>query len=376
MTSASFSLFKGETDRKPITLKLANLRRNSKLQGRFYVTEVTDKESLLVDFSVGNPQVQYSMQISQSHSVFAIPLANKASNQGYNISSSTSQKNLTSGYYFHNTSGFLTVEHVSFLNLSTNNQEIFLGDFSNQSNYVYGYFGLGNKLSITNSFIRNLYIEGSISEPIYSLNIKDMEFSLGNSSAGVYSRHKYLDFNTNDDWAFQTIGIEIFGDTYEFIQDNNVACLRVEDYFIRGPNKILEKILSRIGDNQTCYNENENYFCRCNNDYTEKYPYIHFMAEEFALFISPSSYVIFDEGLCQIMIAKSNTDEWVLGRPFFNEFFAVFNIEEQKVSLYTFVLPVAKYSIFFFIGLGSTFGLVILLYAKLKNQDDYRLISG
>lgn len=376
MTGESFSLFRGQIENKPGSQKVAYLNDASKLQSGFFVTEGTDKELLLVDFSIGNPQAKFLMQISQSHSVFAVPLANKINIQGYNISSSLSLKNLTSGYYFHNTSGFLAIEHVRFSNLSTESQEIYLGDFSDQSNYFYGYFGLGNKLSITNSFIQKLYIEGSINEPIYSINIKDMEFSLGNSSAGAYTKHKYLDFYTDDNWAFQTTGIEIFTDTYEFIQDNSVAYFRVEEQFIRGPNKIIDKVLSRIGGNETCYRENGNYYCRCYNDYVENYPVIHFMTESYLLFINPSSYVNFYEGLCQIMIEKSDADEWVLGKPFFKEFFAVFNVEEQKVSLYTFVRPKAKYAIFFFIGLSSTFGLVILLYARLKSQDDYHLISG
>lgn len=286
-----------------------------------------------VAFSIGTPAVNVVALINQAYVGMAVPIADSEHSSYYNYSASSTLTDFQSNSKFWDSSNcYSGHEEIVFNGYTLKSQEIYLINSSSSDNYEYSIIGLGLDSTINEKhLITNLKSSGHISEANYAINYKCNSVNVGVNTKDYNSMPNVIVLSSNDSWTITPNSVEF--NHFSYSQQN--VQFRIEKDYIFGPSSQLSNLINKIFSViPSCSIYNDHIKCSCTEDQIELLPEISFKFEDKSFQIEAKHYTVYKDGQCEIFVSNgTNTDNWVLGKPFYNGHTAVFDIETKKISI-------------------------------------------
>ena len=124
------------------------------------------------------------------------------------------------------------------------------------------------------------------------------------------------------------------------------------------------------------------FLCYCNENYKNIFPYFKFIINGEILFVNVTDYISFDNSIagntCYVsIIVNYNNDFWILGNNILNNYYSIFDIDNNQFRLYDRRIKINKHYEFSLIFIFTLiFMLLILLagyliYKKYTNENHF-----
>ena len=245
------------------------------------------------------------------------------------------------------TYGFFSLSFTNY-NLNTS-RRIFSLKYSSQ--FLYLYIGDINKEIITNeSLVKHYNVSFNENKTQWYLNAKNVKINDKNATMNE-SQKLILDSSTS-----------LFLIPKKFFFDNIDLILP-----IKGKCQVQ---MSGI------------FLCYCNENYKNIFPYFKFIINGEILFVNVTDYISFDNSIagntCYVsIIVNYNNDFWILGNNILNNYYSIFDIDNNQFRLYDRRIKINKHYEFSLIFIFTLiFMLLILLagyliYKKYTNENHF-----
>lgn len=330
-----------------------------------------DSKYIAVKISVGNPPVSFPANIFFSDEYVIVPIKDEDHPNGYNMSASSTLKDLQSGINWGDIKGYMANEQVSFANFTLESQAIILTNHSTRSTNNNGILGLKFTSSeINNNFIYNLYKAGKISSPVFSINLKDKQFTINNPSAEKYEKNQNFTAICSEFWAMNLSVLDSAGKKEKFYS----VFLKPESEFIYGTQTKVEEYYKNVNKDGSCEEDGDTVVCNCQESDIENYKGIEFEdGDGHKLSISAKSFVDYKDSKCTFYLSTKTYERWEIGQAVFKEYHAIFNVITGEVVFHSFG-EASSSSFFLYVIVGIVIvillGAVVLVCSK-KSSNDY-----
>jgi saccharopepsin len=303
-------------------------------------------------FQVGTPPQDMELVLDTGSSWIWVPSVDcdcHESNRYDYKSSSTyydTKKSLILQYGVGTVYGNLSQETFSIGNLSAKNQDFILSykDSDLDTLSSDGLLGLGfNSLSnYKPTFIENLKSQGQISSSIFSLYLNnhdnpwlDSALTIGDYNPSLYGRGDKIVVKIYKNYGYWLSIIQNLYINSSVYKQNAYGILDIGTSLIMGPSTEIKSIKKDIIDklSKPCY-DLDLLVCICTLNQYHEYPGITFSIDGHNLTVSPENYLYYDQGYCYVLIASTDSYYWIIGQPFFREYYSVYNMEKPEVYLY------------------------------------------
>lgn len=328
---------------------------------------------LTATFHVGTPEVEVNMFLSQSHSQFSIPFADKEGSSRYNMSASSTLTNTKEGT-FSNLKGYTGQDVVSFDGLTVNDQEIFIANYTGVYTDDFGDIGLGLDDDLKEkTFIYRLHETKVISDAVFSINIHDMEFKVGDYNAGIYEDNDYHSLDADDGWTFTLSKVDFYGNLGGFSSSVKFDFTQELIWCNSGELTLFETYINLFYGYKK---KNGRYYVSCTEEDIDDFLRLDFVIQKEKIYIYPRSYINYSNGICEFLISSTASDTWIFGKPLFNEYLAFFDVGGDDVYLYRFNETSFFSSYKFYVLLAFIVLLIIVIIAAIlikrkKDVNDY-----
>lgn len=314
-------------------------------------TDSNDENLSLCTFEVkiGSQEKNKTLIITTDYSSIGLLSTNESvPEKYYNYSESSTFKNLSiyenTTYFNGSMSGYLCTENIRLDKLEALNQEFYLIQNYDKNLYISnGWLGFGYKKLGSNSpsFVETLKNQNKINETTFA-------FHFSNSKNGIetvvliigefvksYTKGDGVLVNTDPKtsvWDFPLDKIQF--DTLTF--NSSKAILSISSGFIIGPKNDIAMILKHINSATENYKMNaSNIFdCPCKSLNLDNYLDLIFTVNETELVIKPMFYTKSDSKSCTFSLKSHEENSWILGQPFYEEYFIVHDLENAKITIY------------------------------------------
>ncbi|OMJ75487.1 hypothetical protein SteCoe_25373 [Stentor coeruleus] len=348
------------------------------------VSENEIPQHLEVALSIGTPAVNVIALINQASVGIAVLIADSKHPSYYNYSASSTLTDFQSDSKFWD---FPNVnsgnEKIVFNKYTLESQEVYFLNSSIIDNYDYSIIGLGYDTTLNEKhLLTNLKKSGYISEANYAINYKCNSIDVGVNIEEYNSMSNVIVLNSNDSWIITPDSVDI--SRFSYTQQN--AQFRIEKDCISGPSSQINDLFNEIINiTSRCTEYNDHIKCSCTENQFELLPKITFKFDNKKLEIEGKHYTVYKDGQCEIFVSnKTYTDNWVLGKPFYNGHTAVFDIETKKIS----INPISKcekliqitnlyeiiFGIFAIVTIASFVVMLVIILVKSKNEKGYKRI--
>ncbi|OMJ81012.1 hypothetical protein SteCoe_18627 [Stentor coeruleus] len=331
----------------------------------------SDSKYITVKISVGNPSISVLTNIFFSDEYVIIPIKDEDHPSGYNMSASSTLKDVQSGINWGDIKGYMANEQVSFANFTLESQAVILANYSSRSTNNNGILGLKFTSSeINNNFIYNLYKAGKISYPVFSINLQDKEFTINNPSAEKYEKNTNFTAICSEFWAMNLSVLDSKGKKGSFYN----VYLKPESEFIYGTKDKVEEYYQKVNKTGSCQEDGDAVVCDCQESDIENYQGIEFEdANGNKLSLSSKSFVDYKDGKCTFYLSAKTYGRWEIGQAVFKEYHAIFNVFTGEVVLHSFG-EVSSSSFFLYVILGIVIVILlggVALVCSKKGSKDY-----
>ena len=191
------------------------------------------------------------------------------------------------------------------------------------------------------TFVESLKSQGQISNATFSIYLSnpidpylESSFIIGGSDAEQYGigEMERIDVSTNMGYWLVVVGtIRIDGVAHG---SQHIGILDTGTSMLFGPsaqvNAIKDAIIKSVG---TCTDDSY-LFCTCEGGDLSSFPVIEFVVGEQSFAIQPENYVMDFDGICLVLVESSNDVYWVIGQPFFRQFYTVHDMENEAVFVW------------------------------------------
>ncbi|OMJ67133.1 hypothetical protein SteCoe_35783 [Stentor coeruleus] len=377
---ASYPLRLSESqDFEDISESLSNLRISGEEIHMIDSTKnvYVNKSHIIATIELGTPALEYEVFLTQN-TKFTVALAKSSSHPaGFNVNeSSTVVCENTLYLTFLDTSGKKCQDVVKYNNYSANNFTFYVSD----SYYDYrkiGSLGLGywpNHLGTT--LMEHLWKNYLIEEPVYAIDLQTMEFTIGKKNPGIYSTHETYTVKSEDYGYIQMAYTGLGGNASDI---RNVR-LEIELNNIYSPKKYYDSIMLSINSTRNCTSSEDVLYCNCEKKDIDDFPILSFVDKNGSLIsISAKNYVSYQSEKCYFYLSSKDYEYWILGRPFFKEYFTIFNPYTSEIEMFRYdETPINSW---IYVAIGVTVVIVIaiivgvIFYLKRSKERDYKRIE-
>jgi hypothetical protein len=260
---------------------------------------------------------------------------------------SSSYKNLskpiTLQYGIGTVEGMLSSETVTLDTLEAVNQTIVLSsyDFELDSLASDGLLGLGMKELSDGylTFVETLKEQKKINSSVFSFyinnkdnNVMDSVFTVGEYDLKKYGNGEYETIGITPLYGFWLTSLEGFKyGNKRLNRKQSWAILDLGSSLISMPNVMYRKYYSEVNKKiKGCFDMGY-VVCNCTfGDYT-LFPDVGLTIDGNDFTIHAENYIYYENGYCYLLLEGGDQDLWILGQPFFREFYTVFDIDNLQV---------------------------------------------
>jgi hypothetical protein len=231
---------------------------------------------------------------------------------------------------------------VKIGDLTVEDQEFFLAFQDHGFEDMIADGGLGLSLNNGKSFVQLLYDDDWIEEPVFSLYLTNADvrnciqdtFTLGEYSFNNYSNGQDPSFIQIIDEYFWMGSIEGFsiGKEIKNISISNVY-FEIGYSFLVMPLENYDSFRDEVYEKLSgCYENDELIYCDCEIGKYAKFPDLSFVVNGTAYVVHAENYIYFQDDYCLLMVFGYR-NIWLLGQPFFREYYSVFNVKDRVIQL-------------------------------------------
>ena len=239
--------------------------------------------------------------------------------------------------------GYLVTDTLSLGDLSAKDQQFVLINYDKDLDSLNsdGLLGLGFSLLSDGvpTFIDNLRSQGQISESVFSFYISnsDNEFMQSVFTIGEYDTSKYGDgyertIEIDPSFGYWVAILDSFSvDSQSLNRKQGYAIIDLGSSLISLPNSIYKKYSKQVQNtNSLCYDIGY-LVCDCTFGDYSSFPdlTLNFNGEDFV--IHPENYIYYENGYCYLLVDAIQDNYYLIGQPFFREFYTVFDMESSVV---------------------------------------------
>lgn len=197
-----------------------------------------------------------------------------------------------------------------------------------------GYLGLGLDKDMSNSVVQILHDEEKIRKKLFSIFLSKDEKDM--KSVVYFGRHEAEDYSDSDAIVVNVTGSQwrseiVFKSFGRFVNDSADVLFSPGFFGIFVPQNHWDLVLSEISARIEC--ENFLVFLECNGD-ESSLPTFNFSYNHQNLTVFPQTYTYRSSDSLIVLIGSHNESHWVLGQPLFKEYYSVFDMQNEAISLY------------------------------------------
>ena len=238
--------------------------------------------------------------------------------------------------------GTLSSETFMIDNYIVTSQDFILSttDFDLESLQSDGLLGLGFR-SLSDDYptiIDNLKTQGQITEAIFSFYLTNNEdsdestFIIGGSEPERYGKGKMQTIDINALYGYWLIIIENIKINEHELNSRIYGILDTGSSLISGPDDDVTIILNTISDSiKNCEYAYGLLICECSFGNYSNYPDVYFTIANDSFILHPESYLLYDQGYCYVLIESGYANFWIIGQPFFRQFYTVHDMDNYKI---------------------------------------------
>jgi hypothetical protein len=300
-----------------------------------------------IRLTLGSPRREVSLSLDFQHCWLLL------SNTSHYSSSESSTFTVSSApvelsYPFGNTSGIKSSEVFYFppQNLTHDfilaTEPLQLYDWLAQSFEIEdGIFGLGFEGELTKnaSVLYGMKQAKIISSVLVSLFLsrnetsRSSEIFFGEAEPEDYSDEDEITIKVHDfEWKCSWHNISV-GNTS--VATNQVVRFNPGLPYILAPPTVANELLLQISQKTSCENTSGGFFsCNLTSVNVSVLPEIHLTHKLNRLVVTAKDYFYTDENSSLLLVVANTNDSWVMGQPFFREYYSVFDFEKSKLRLF------------------------------------------
>lgn len=301
-----------------------------------------------ISIAIGSPRQNLTTIVDTGSYLLWIPSKsiNCKSCNKFNDSASSTYKSLDRSHSINYIGGYVegifSVDSIEISNLTSNSTEFLL--VNNEKNLDQlasdGILGLGynGKENLKYSLVHNLYTEGQIDQPVFTIDFnerhKDSFIYIGGYDSEKYDKNEAFIIKAFEDfysWSGILNGLK-FGNTE--IKDYNVLFFDTGLTYFYGPQEVVGMIFEEIQKNFEC-SESSYLKCECDKYFINKLPELVFQFDNGELRVEPENYILYYQGSCTVLILKSSYGHWGAGMGFFRSYYSVFNYSDATIAFYS-----------------------------------------
>lgn len=250
------------------------------------------------------------------------------------------------------------------------------------SESFYGYrqtgsLGLGywpNHLGTT--LMEHLWKNNLIADPVFAIDLQTMEFTIGKKDSGLYSTHDTYAVKSEDDGYIKMAYTGLGGNA----SDIRNVLLEIELNNIYGPRQYYDAIMLSINSTRNCSGSDNVLYCSCREEEIIDFPVLTFEDKNGStISISPKNYVGYQNEKCYFYLSSKDYEYWILGRPFFKEYFTIFNTNTSEIEMFRYDKTPINSWVFVAIGVAVVLVIAIVIgvvfYIKRSKGNDYKRIE-
>ena len=368
-----------------------------KLNANDYIFSTSAYDFNYIKGSVGGQNVNFMLDFRNDESRIVLSECSCGSINKYNPKQSSSSKLLSGSSTEYDNMGYtyrVYEDSMSLGSLTADNQYFY--GIKESDYYIFdsisGFLGLGNrnKNNKNQNFIKNLKAQNQISNEIFSLSMNDYSAPKQNSVLvlGDYDFEKYssgqrktisLDPNL-EGWAIQISDLKYNSNKKEkgpFDAEFNPAYTS-----LRFPGKYYYAFERSLPSELRCGIMT----CSCKSeDDILKFSDLYFTLNGHEIKIPKQNYVKFVNGYCKLGVGPTYLSKFIIGTPFFNSYYTVFNMSSHQLYFAPSILQVKESSQSTLFVSSSTLGIIgiaglVLVSLKYKlskrnSAESYQLLS-
>ena len=203
-----------------------------------------------------------------------------------------------------------------------------------------GSVGFGNSQNLKDeNYIRNLWEKGIISEPIFSITLEN-PLNPRHDSVLTIGKKNFWKYATGTKTTIKPDGY--FGSWSTRVSttsfDNHVASSRVISAvfapsfgFLVIPPVEYAQLTKYIGSSG-CFDFGV-YTCSCDPRDLSRFPDLNLKIDGNTYTILAEDYVVYSSGYCYVAALNVGVDLYILGSPFFYNYYAVFDMKQSLITL-------------------------------------------
>jgi len=236
------------------------------------------------------------------------------------------------------------------INTLTAYDQFFLGatKHSTYGETVSGSLGLGNSYNLKDeNFIKNLVEQKVIKEQVFSLTLRnpyfpehDSVFTVGKYSFWSYSSGKKTKIIPDELYASWSTHVSSLSLDNYLVSSRYIPALFTPSIaFLVLPPTEYKKLMSDIGTNG-CFDMGIR-FCSCKLGDYSRFPDLNLKINGNDYTIYAEDYIFYESGYCAVAALNVGVDVYLLGAPFFYNYYTVFDMKDRSIS----VAPAAKFTL-------------------------------
>jgi hypothetical protein len=205
---------------------------------------------------------------------------------------------------------------------------------------------IGNRPEKYPSIVEQLFLEGKIKEPFFSLYLSDHLLGVmadsnppAQMTIGMYDRSlaeedfRFIRIRQETGvWAADLHGIQV--GTLNFTLSAKLAVFSTFSPSIRGPKADIEKIVKSIVKKSYCYLFEGHKICSCKD--ISSYPVLKFVFDGKVFELGPEFYVVSASGWCLLQFeGDAKLHYYVIGLPFLRKYYSLYSFDKKIMGLAT-----------------------------------------
>jgi hypothetical protein len=295
--------------------------------------------------SIGGQEFNLNLDLLNSESRVALSQCKCTKNAKYYdpyYSWYTHDVSVSNNGYDSSTETYKLYTDTMTLNTLTAQNQYFLAatKHANYGDSISGSLGLGNSFNFKDeNFVKNLQEQKVIKDAVFSLTLRnpyypthDSVLTVGKYSFWSYASGKKTKITPDEIYASWSTHVSSFSLDNYLVSSRYIPALFAPSIALMIiPPSEYNKLMADIGVNG-CFDMGIR-FCSCKAGDYSRFPDLNLKIDGNVYTIYAEDYILYESGYCGVGVLNVGADLYLLGSPFFYNYYAVFDMKDRTITV-------------------------------------------